>query len=112
VGQQIGNTPIPGEQKESLRRTVIGGVAFLVASVAGIYVAESLDTLSLKLAAEKRKRLIEKEEARILQERVTELRRVVPAAQFDKLLRQAGSEKELVRRLRRNWDGSYFLEGN
>jgi hypothetical protein len=112
VGQQIGNTPIPGEQKESLRRTVIGGVAFLVASVAGIDVAESLDTLSLKLAAEKRKRLIEKEEARILQERVTELRRVVPAAQFDKLLRQAGSEKELVRRLRRNWDGSYFLEGN
>lgn len=112
VGQQIRDTPIPGEQKESLRRTVIGGVAFLVASVAGIYVTDGLDKVSVKLAEEKEKRRIEKEEARMLQERMAELRRVVPAEQFEKLLKAAGSEKEFVRRLRRNWNGTYFLEGN
>jgi hypothetical protein len=48
----------------------------------------------------------------MLQERVAELRRVVPAEQFEKLLKAAGSEKEFVRRLRRNWNGTYFLEGN
>jgi hypothetical protein len=112
VGQQIRDTPIPGEQKEALRRTVIGVVAFLVASVAGIYVTDGLDKVSVKLVEEKEKRRIEKEEARMLQERVAELRRVVPAEQFEKLLKAAGSEKEFVRRLRRNWNGTYFLEGN
>jgi hypothetical protein len=112
VGQQIRDTPIPGEQKEALRRTVIGVVAFLVASVAGIYVTDGLDKVSVKLVEEKEKRRIEKEEARMLQERVAELRRVVPAEQFEKLLKAAGSEKEFVRRLRRTWNGTYFLEGN
>ena len=112
VGQQIRDTPIPGEQKEALRRTVIGVAAFLVASVAGIYVTDGLDKVSVKLAEEKERRRIEKEEARMLQERMAELRRVVPAEQFEKLLKAAGSEKEFVRRLRRNWNGTYFLEGN
>lgn len=116
----IGRTPLPGQHIHTLKRVSVLFVAFVIASVMGVYTRGALDSIAnrrevARQQAEEQRREEEErlreeaEQARLVEEQYQMLAQQMPPARLRELLRAAGSREALVRRATRDWNGNWTL---
>jgi len=110
VETPVGRAPLPGTMVRQIQLTIGGWLLFFLSLAAGVYVTNFMDGVAEK-AAVAREETRRKDEARKQAEREYEnLKQSIPPAQLEALLKAAGGKEALMRRLRRSWNGQFYLE--
>jgi hypothetical protein len=110
VKQLISRAPLPGGYLQTLKRLGIGIVAFIIASIIGVYVSKGGDWLEDQAHQAKQRQQQKEAQERYVEQQYQRYVGTIPADELKELLKEAGSKEEFVQRVQYNWQTrKYYL---